>query len=83
MNLQAATQLDDELKKIVEHANRALQIANNCDDVEIRDQLRETLGDAIANIDLKVWEHVYRQHPTLRPEDMVPVPDIPDHSDPT
>lgn len=83
MDLQTATQLDSELKGIVEHANRALHIGNNCDDSELRVKLQEALGDAIANIDLKVWEVLYRLHPSLRPDDMIPVPNFPDGTDPT
>lgn len=73
MNFEAAVQLNEHLTKIAEHANHALSIANNSEDEELKSKLQKALAVAIAEIDLEVWELIYRQHPTLRPLEMIPV----------
>jgi UDP-2,3-diacylglucosamine pyrophosphatase LpxH len=73
MDLELATQLDEELKAISKHANQALFIVNNSDDDNLKNKTRQALGLAIAEIDLEIWELIYSQHPSLRPTEMIPV----------
>ena len=73
MNLEVATQLNEQLIRLVDHANQALFIANNSGDVELKGKLQRVLASAIAELDLQMWESIYQQHPSLRPPDMTPV----------
>jgi len=73
MNFEVATQLNEQLIRLVEHANQALFIANNSGDEELRIKLQLVLASAIAELDLQVWESIYQQHPSLRPAEMIPV----------
>jgi len=73
MDLKTATDLDEELRNLVEHANNALYIANNSGDEQLRQKAQEALGSAIAIIDIDLWERIYSEHPSLRPPEMIPV----------
>ena len=73
MNLETASQLNEQLIGLVDHANQALFIANNSGDEELRGKLQRVLASAIADIDLQIWESIYQQHPSLRPAEMTPV----------
>jgi flagellin-specific chaperone FliS len=73
MNFEVATQLNEQLMGLVDHANQALFIANNSGDAELRSKLQRVLASAIAELDLQVWESIYQQHPSLRPAEMTPV----------
>lgn len=73
MDLKTASDLDEELRNLVEHANNALYIANNSGDDQLRMKAQEALGSAIATIDIELWERIYSEHPSLRPPEMIPV----------
>ena len=73
MNFETAQMLDEHLKAIVSHANEALFIANNAGDDVLKKKTQLALASAITSIDSEIWEHVYSQHPGLRPPEMVAV----------
>ena len=58
---------------MTKHANEILFIANNSGDDALKKKAQLTLGTAISEIDLNLWELIYTQHPSLRPPDMVAV----------
>jgi len=73
MNLDTAQRINTHLGELVRQANEVLHIANNSGDDVLKKRTQLVLATAIAEIDLQIWELVYRQFPELRPPEMIAV----------
>jgi hypothetical protein len=70
LNIEVAKQISSHLESLMLHANHVLQIANNSGDDKFKGLTQETLGFAISEIDLNIWEYVYKQFPELKPKEL-------------
>ena len=70
MDRDIAIRVIAQLEAMFQRGNEALHLVNNFGSIDERKQFQQVLGTTIAEIDIELFEPIYKQFPDLRPEGM-------------